>query len=154
MIKNSTISMNSDVSAVFDSYPQEIRTRLMFLRQLILDTADSLEEVGELEETLKWGEPSYLTPETKSGSTVRIAWKKTREEQYAIYFKCTANLVPAFREKYPETFRFGGNRSIDFSSDDEVPVNELKSCIALALTYHLNKKLETSARWEMVERVT
>ena len=146
--------MNSDVSAVFDSYPQEIRTRLMFLRQLILDTADSLEEVGELEETLKWGEPSYLTPETKSGSTVRIAWKKTREEQYAIYFKCTANLVPAFREKYPETFRFGGNRSIDFSSDDEVPVNELKSCIALALTYHLNKKLETSARWEMVERVT
>lgn len=31
----------------------------MFLRQLILSTADSLEQVGELEETLKWGEPEY-----------------------------------------------------------------------------------------------
>ena len=157
MPEDSSISKkirNPEVAAVFKSYPPKIRTKLTFLRQLILDTAASIDGVGEIEETLKWGEPSYLTPETKSGSTVRIAWKKTREEQYAIYFKCTANLVPAFREKYPETFRFGGNRSIDFSSDDEVPVNELKSCIALALTYHLNKKLETSARWEMVERVT
>ena len=154
MIKNSNISINPEVSAVFNSYPQEIRTRLIFLRLLILNTADSLEEVGELKETLKWGEPSYLTPKTKSGSTIRIAWKKTQEEKYSIYFKCTANIVPAFKEKYPNEFRFGGNRSIDFNIDDEVPVKELKCCIALALTYHLNKKLETSARWEMAEKVT
>ena len=63
-------------------------------------------------------------------------------------------LVPAFKEKYPKEFRFGGNRSIDFNIDDELPVKELKSCIALALTYHLNKKLETSARWEMADKVT
>lgn len=126
----------------------------MFLRQLIYDTAASLEEVGELEETLKWGEPSYLTPTTKSGSTIRIAWKKTQEEQYSIYFKCTANLVPAFKERYQKKFRFGGNRSIDFNIDDEVPEKALKRCIALALTYHLNKKLETSARWEMAEKAT
>jgi len=154
MVKNATISINPEVAVVFNSYPQEIRTKLLFLRKIILKTADSLEEVGELEETLKWGEPSYLTPKTKSGSTIRIAWKKSQEEQYSIYFKCTANLVPAFKEKYPKAFRFGGNRSIDFNIDDEVPVKALKSCIALALTYHLNKKLETSARWEMAEKVT
>lgn len=51
--------LKPDVLAVFHSYPQEIRTKLMFLRQLILSTADSLEQVGELEETLKWGEPEY-----------------------------------------------------------------------------------------------
>jgi len=124
----------------------------MVLRQLILDTAASIESVGGIEETLKWGEPSYLTPKTKSGSTIRIAWKESQEDQYSIYFKCTANLVPAFREKYPEKLTFGGNRSIDFKMDDKVPVKELKSCIALALTYHLNKKLEASARWEMVNK--
>jgi hypothetical protein len=32
------------------------------------------------------------------------------------------------------------------------PVKELKSCISLASTYHLNKKLGTSARWDMVEK--
>lgn len=153
MVINSNISINPEVSAVFKSYPQEIRSKLLFLRQLILNTADSLEEVGALEETLKWGEPSYLTPKTKSGSTIRIAWKESQEEQYSIYFKCTANLVPAFKEKYPKAFRYGGNRSIDFNIDDEVPVKALKNCIALALTYHLNKKLEPRARWEMAEKV-
>lgn len=153
MAKKQKDPINPEVASVFDSYPQKIRTKLMCLRQLIFDTASSVEGVGEIEETLKWGEPSYLTPETKSGSTIRIAWKKTQEEQYSIYFKCTANLVPAFKEKYPKDFKFGGKRSIDFNMDDKVPVKELKSCIALALTYHLNKKLEAPARWEMVEKV-
>ncbi len=143
---------NPEVAAVIKAYPQNIRTKLMFLRQLILETAAATEGVGEIEETLKWGEPSYLTPKTKSGSTIRIDWKKSQKEQYAIYFKCTANLVPTFRERYPKKFQFGGNRSINFNIDDEIPVRELKSCIALALTYHLNKKLETAARWEMVEK--
>ena len=45
---------NSQVAAVFDAYPKEIRKKLMFLRQLIFDTASETEGVGELEETLKW----------------------------------------------------------------------------------------------------
>ena len=126
----------------------------MFLRQLILETASAIEGVGEIEETLKWGEPSYLTPKTKSGSTIRIDWKKSQEEQYAMYFKCTANLVPAFRERYTKKFRFEGNRSIVFNIDEEIPIEELKSCIALALTYHRNKKLDAAARWEMVGKNT
>jgi len=125
----------------------------MFLRQLILDTASSIECVGEIEETLKWGEPSYLTPKTKSGSTIRIAWKKSQEEQYSMYFKCTANLVPAFKAKFPSEFNYGGTRNIDFHINDKIPVKELESCIVLALTYHLNKKLGTTARWQMVEIV-
>ncbi len=155
MIKVSNASKeinNPEVVAVFKSYPTKIRTKLMFLRQLILETASVTEGVGELEETLKWGEPSYLTPKTKSGSTIRIDWKKTQEEQYAMYFKCTANLVIAFKERYPTEFKYGGNRSIIFKIDDEIPVKELKSCISLALTYHLNKKLETADRWDMVEK--
>ncbi len=154
MDKFSNIPIDSEVAAVFDTYPKKIKKKLMFLRQLIFDTAVSLDEIGELEETLKWGEPSYLTPESKSGSTIRIAWKESQEEQYSIFFKCTANLVPVFKEKYPQKFKFGGNRSINFNLKDDVPVKELKWCIALALTYHRNKKLETPDRWKMVEKIT
>lgn len=153
MDKSSNIPINSEVAAAFNSYPQEIKSKLLFLRQLIFETAASIEGVGEIEETLKWGEPSYLTPKSKSGSTIRIAWKESQKEQYSMYFKCTANLVPAFREKFPQKFKYGGNRSIDFEINDEVPVKELKQCIALALTYHRNKKLETPARWKMIEKV-
>lgn len=154
MDKSSNIPINSEVAAVFNSYPQEIKTKLLFLRQLIFDTAALIEDVGEIEETLKWGEPSYLTPKSKSGSTIRIAWKDSQKEHYSMYFKCTANLVPAFREKFPQKFKYGGNRSIYFNINDEVPIKELKQCIALALTYHRNKKLETPARWKMIEEVT
>ena len=109
--------------------------------------------VGPLTETLKWGEPSYITPRSKSGSTIRIAWKAAAPEQYSIFFKCTANLVPAFKEKYATTFRYGGNRSIDFSLDEKIPVTELKCCIALALTYHRNKNRSSAARWEQVQKI-
>ena len=143
---------NPEVAVVFKSYPQKMRAKLMFLRQLILETAASFKNVGEIEETLKWGEPSYLTPKTKSGSTIRINWKKSQEDQYAIYFKCTANLVPAFKERYPKKFKFEGNRSIVLKIDEKIPVKELKNCIALALTYHCNKKLDPADRWKMVEK--
>ena len=143
-----------EVAAVFKSYPQKIRRKLMDLRQLILDTATSTGGVGEIEETLKWGEPSYLTPKTKSGSTIRIDWKASQKDQYAMYFKCTANLVETFKKRYPTEFEYGGNRSILFNLDDEIPAKELKSCIAMALTYHRNKKLAPSARWDMVENIT
>lgn len=131
---------NPEVAAVFRTYPEVIRERLMFLRHLILETAAATEGVGELEETLKWGEPSYLTAKTKSGNTVRIDCKSIEEEEYAIYFTCTTNLVETFREKYPTEFEFEGNRSIIFSADDEIPVQELSDCMSLALTYHLRKK--------------
>jgi len=155
MNKKSNISKkikNPEVEAVFKSYPKKIRAKLMLLRQLILETAASFNSVGEIEETLKWGEPSYLTPKTKSGSTIRIDWKKSQEDQYAMYFKCTANLVPAFRERYPKKFKFEGDRSIVFKIDEKIPVKELKNCIALALTYHRNKKMDPADRWKMLEK--
>lgn len=145
--------MSLDVAAVFDSYPGNMKTKLLFLRQLIVETAAALEGIGEIEETLKWGEPSYLTPESKSGSTIRIAWKESRKEQYSMFFKCTADLVPAFRSKFPHKFNFGENRSIDFTLEDDVPVRELKLCVALALTYHRNKNLEAIERWKTVEEI-
>ncbi len=153
MAKNLKTEINPSVAAVFDSYPQKIKTKLLFLRLLIFDTASSIESVGEIEETLKWGEPSYLTPESKSGSTIRIAWKKSKPDQYSIYFKCTANIVPALKEKFAEKFNFGGNRGIDFNITDQIPIEELKLCIALALTYHRNKKLKPLDRWEMIEKI-
>ena len=57
------------VDAVFRAYPAPLKTRLLALRRLIFDTAKTTKGVGALQQTLKWGQPSYLTTETKSGST-------------------------------------------------------------------------------------
>jgi hypothetical protein len=127
------------VDAVFESYPKPVKAKLLALRRLILDTAKATKGVGLVEETLKWGQPSYLTPETRSGSTIRIDQVKAEPGQYAVYFHCQTNLVETFRELYPE-LRYGGNRCIILDAEDKVPEAELRHCVALALTYHLGKR--------------
>jgi hypothetical protein len=98
-----------------------------------------------LQESLKWGQPSYLTTETKSGSTIRIDQVKPTPGQYALYFHCQTNLVETFRELYPE-LRYGGNRSILLDAKEKLPEAALRHCVALALTYHLNKRKTGSDR--------
>lgn len=134
-----TFEIPDAVRAVFDSYPPAVQSKLLALRQLILETARVTEGVGRIEETLRWGEPSYLTPETKSGSTVRLNRVRGTADRYAIFFNCNTTLVQTFRQMYPDLFAYSGNRAIEFQADDEVPVNELGHCIAMALRYHLDK---------------
>jgi hypothetical protein len=85
------------------------------------------------------GQPSYLTTETGNGSTIRIDRVKSTLDQYAIYFHCQTDLVGSFRERYPE-LTYGGNRSIVLAAGKPLPEAELRRCIALALTYHLNRR--------------
>ena len=144
MAKHKNIE-NSEVAAVFETYPKEIKSKLMFLRQLIFDVASRTNGVGKLEETLKWGQPSYLTTQTQSGSLVRIDQIKSQEGKYAMFFHCQTTLVDTFKEMYRGQFEFGGNRSIIFSLKDKVPVEELSHCVSMALTYHLNKKQNNRA---------
>lgn len=125
-----------DVAITFDSYPLGARKKLMTLRELIFDVAAKTNGVGELEESLKWGEPAYVTAESKSGSTIRIAWKKARPTQYAMYFNCQTTLVDSFKTIFPTAFKFEGNRALVFDESDEVPVAALRICVEMALTYH------------------
>ena len=130
--------MAPDVAATFASYDDRVRAELLVLRELILATADETAGVGRIEETLKWGQPSYLTPETKSGSTVRIAPTKADSAfDYAMFFICSTNLVERFEDLFGDVFHYDGDRALLFSIGDEVPENELRQCVAMALTYHL-----------------
>jgi Domain of unknown function (DU1801) len=135
--RRSTAFPQAAVDAVFETYPGPIRTKLLALRRLIFDTAKTTEGVGRIEEALKWGQPGYLTPESRSGSTIRI--DHVAGKQYAIYFHCQTDLIATFRELYPDKWSYGGNRSILLSVDDKIDETALRHCIALALTYHLNK---------------
>ena len=129
---------NKEVAAVFDKYPKRIRKKLMRLRQLVFDTASETEGVTEIEETLKWGEPSYLV---KGGSTIRMDWKESKADEYALYFNCKTKLADTFKELYRNKLNIEGNRAIIFNENDEIPIKEIKHCISLALTYHRIKHL-------------
>lgn len=142
-MNNLQIDSNPKVQAVFDNYPDEVRDKLLELRRIIIEAANEVEtndvgSIGRLEETLKWGEPSYLA---KHGSTIRFDWKQKTPGQYAIYFKCTSKLVSTFKTVYEDLFHFEGTRAIVFQLNEEIPEAELKNCIRAGLTYHKVKEL-------------
>jgi len=130
------ITKNPGVESKFDSYPDGAKNRINQLRHLILEVAEQSDHVTKVEETLKWGEPSYVT---KTGSTIRIDWKSKAPDQYAIYFNCNTNLVETFKIIYGSTFSYEKNRAIVLDINQKIPVEELKVCVETALCYHLLK---------------
>jgi hypothetical protein len=57
-----------------------------------------------------------------------------------MYFHCQTTLVDTFREMYRDMFAFEGNRCLVFDAKAKLPVDPLRHCISLALTYHLDRK--------------
>jgi hypothetical protein len=126
------------VKEKFNTYPPDVRVSLVKLRELIFKVAKQ-DGIAELIETLKWGEPTYIS---QIGSAVRIDWKAKTPEQYCIYFNCKTSLVDTFREIYGDTFRYEGNRAIVLKMGQNLPYKELSHCISMSLRYkkikHLN----------------
>ena len=94
-------------------------------------------ELGPIEETLKWEQASYLC---KTGSTIRIDWQPKNKNSIAIFFNCKTSLVETFKEIFPETFSYKGNRVIEIPLNQAAPL-ELETCLLMALNYHKLKKL-------------
>ena len=131
---------NSGVARAFAAYSPLQREKLSLLRNLILQTARETDGVGLIDEVLRWQQPAYLTSASGSGSTIRIDAMRGSTESYAIYFNCNTTLIDDFRLLYPKAFKFEGNRALVFNVADALPMDELRHCISLALTYHLRKK--------------
>lgn len=61
------LKTNHGVEEIFANYPDFVRDKMQHLRKLVIETAKETEGIRFLEETLKWGEPSFVT---KNGSTL------------------------------------------------------------------------------------
>jgi hypothetical protein len=125
------------VRAKFATYDGSQRQQLLALREVIFDVAAATPGVGKLEETLKWGQPSYLTPETESGTTIRLDAHSNGGA--AIYVHCQTNLVETFKGHYPK-LSYEGDRAVVFGPETTLPDKALRHLVALTLTYHARKK--------------
>ena len=133
----SVVPMPTNVAEVLAQYPENVQARIRWLRDLIYDFAAETEGVGPLEETLKWGQISYLTPHTKSGTTIRIDAVKDGSDSLGMFVHCQTMLVDTYRALYGDLFTYEGTRCLHV--DPEPPLDALRHCVALALTYHQNK---------------
>lgn len=139
-MSNQSPKMPEEVEAVFSGFPPKAKKRLAAIRELIFEVAAQSDEIGELTETLKWGEPAYLTEKTRSGSTLRIGYKDTEPAYVAMYFNCQTTLVEKMRWSFSEAFKFDGNRAVKIDVDGRLPRPEIRECIDMALRYHRLKR--------------
>jgi len=129
--------MDSRVKNKFEHYPDAAKLKLLAIRAAIFEVAVE-ESLGDISESLKWNEPSYLS---KAGSAIRLDWKQRSPTTISVYFNCKAVLIDTFQEIYRDTFAFVGNREMVFQIADELPMLELKACLSMALRYQKIKHL-------------
>jgi hypothetical protein len=130
--------MELSVKDKFETYPENISILLNNLRDLIFSVAEQ-DSIPDITETLKWGEPSYIS---KIGSTIRLNWKAKYPDKYCMYFNCNTSLIETFKEVYGDTFSYEGNRAIIFNTDTKLPIIELSHCISMSLRYKKIKDLD------------
>ena len=115
--------------------PDDVRAGAMHLRDLIFDVAADLPEVGPISEELRWGQPAYLTPTTKAGSTLRLGAAKGGG--FAIFAHCQTTIISDFAAAFPATDQIDGNRAVVFQTPGDVDPARHGMLIRAGLTYHL-----------------
>ena len=128
------------VAEALSRYSEPVRARLLEIRETIFVVAAETKGVGPLTETLKWGEPAYLTETSKSGTTIRLGTTKSAPEECAVLFNCKTTLVETFRTHFSDDFAFEGNRALIVSVAGPLPNEPLMLCLRAALTYHQWKR--------------
>ncbi|MBL1420334.1 MAG: DUF1801 domain-containing protein [Alphaproteobacteria bacterium] len=128
--------MDDAVKDKFATYPDEARAALLDIRGLIFELGN--EHGLVIEETLKWGQLSYLT---KTGSTIRIDHSSQHPDQMKIFFNCKTRLVETFKEIYGDLFDYESNRVVMFKTSAQFAKGELRRCLLAALKYHQLKQL-------------
>jgi hypothetical protein len=139
MVKKAVSTISSaDVNQVFEAFPASHRGHLLQLRAWILDVASELDATGGVEETLKWGEPSYLPLRPRVGTTVRLG--VFDRDTVALYVHCQTTLIETFRRRFSNERSYSKNRAVLFDIAKPLPEPEIRACVRMALYYHLDKR--------------
>lgn len=125
-----------NVEAAFRGFPEDVREDLLSLRDMIFDVAADTEGVDALEESLKWGQPSYR-PKARFGTAVRLGVGKTGGP--ALLTHCQTRVMHDFRALFPDAFHYDGNRAIELTDATMGKAEELQLFVKSALTYRRDK---------------
>jgi hypothetical protein len=124
----------ANTAAVFAAWPELEAARLSAVRAQILATAREMEGVGPLTETLKWGEPAYLTESPKTGTTIRLG---PIGGQAAVMVNCRTSIIEDAKRMFGTSAEFSGTRGLILGGEPQA----LDYVIRAALSYHMKAKV-------------
>lgn len=124
--------------SVVDQYPAELKDKFLYLKSLIYEQATLNPKTGEIEESLKWGQLSYVS-KNRSGTPIRLGIEKKMPGYFGLYVNCSTTVINDAKHIYGDKFQYDGNRGLMFKSDDQLPEKEIRHIIDIILCYHINK---------------
>lgn len=118
----------------FADAPASHRPRLEEMRGAILAAAAALDI--PVTETTKWGQPAFVPPR-RVGTTLRLG---TQGAHCALFVHCQTALVDQWRERFPQSFSYEGNRAALLPTGGEFDRDAFHHLAVSALTYHRAKR--------------
>lgn len=125
-------------NSIVDHYPVELNDKLLYLKSLIYGQADLNPKVGEIEESLKWGQLSYVS-KNRSGTPIRLGIEKKMPGYFGLYVNCSTTVINDVKHIYGDKFQYDGNRGLMLKVDEQLPELEIRHIIDIILCYHINK---------------
>lgn len=123
------------LAAAFTAFPDQIRTLLLDVRTLIFDIAAETSGVGAIAESLKWGQPSYTTRDTKTATPIRLG--VTGDGKPAVFAHCQSGVIAHVAPLAPPEFEIDGTRALHLPHDVAADHPLIVETIRTALTYRL-----------------
>ncbi|RLJ60362.1 hypothetical protein BCF46_0560 [Litoreibacter meonggei] len=126
-------ALPAEVAKAFAAMPDGIADILRKARLDILRIASTAEGIGPLTETLKRGEPAYLTNAPKTGTTLRLGLIGGRA---AVMVPCSTTILEDARAVFGELPEFSGKRGVILGGEQQV----FDYIVNAALSYHMRKR--------------
>lgn len=123
------------MAAAVSQWPTRAQAHFNTLRGMVYTTAQDC-SAAPIEETLKWGEPAFLTPVTRSGSTIRLGWQRKKPDWFGIYMNCRTSIVHQVQDLFPDAFEYDGTRGLLWPLAASIPIEATDFALRTALTYH------------------
>jgi hypothetical protein len=129
--------MSHPVQQAFAACTGSCQIGMHHLRRLIFTTAAIHPQIGHVVEDLRWGQPAYLTPDTRAACSLRIG--PHPDGGFGLFVHCKTDLIAAFLQGPGAGHRTEGTRAVLFRTAEEITDHPLTMLITGALTYHQRK---------------
>ncbi len=131
--------MITPASKILKDHPAPLKSRLIDVRSLVLEIAETSDHIGVIEESVKWGQLSFATVRPKSGTPLRLGGDAGMGT-YSLFVPCSTRLISDFRDHSAGMFDYHGNREIRLNIDTPMPKSELSLFISATLSYYVDEK--------------
>lgn len=117
------------------AWPPTARAQFQQMRALIVDAAHAA-DVGEVEESLKWGQPAWRPKRARTGSTLRLHWDAKTPQTIALFVDCKTTLGAEMFAAYPYDFKYESNRAMRLHLGAPLPQQAIAHLAQRTFTYH------------------